>query len=157
MNDKLHTATFAAGCFWGIQDSFDQLDGVVETTVGYTGGKTEDPNYEQVCSDTTGHAEAVQVKFDPEVISYEELLNNFWKMHNPTQMHRQGSDVGSQYRSTIFYHDDTQKDKAEKSKQDHQSEFDNNIVTEITKATKFYPAEEYHQKYFKKTGKKVCH
>lgn len=151
-------ATFAAGCFWGVQSDFDALPEVIETKAGYTGGHTKDPTYEDVCSDATGHAEAVEVTFDPKRISYKKLLDLFWKMHDPTQFHRQGPDVGSQYRSAIFYHSPSQKKEAEASMKAQQKKLDKPIVTEITKATAFYPAEEYHQKYYDKhpTYAKVC-
>lgn len=152
-------AIFAEGCFWGVEETFAQLSGVVSTRVGYTGGHTENPTYREVCSDTTGHAEAVEVTFDPNIISYEKLLDVFWHSHNPTLLNRQGPDVGSQYRSAIFYHDDAQKQLAEKSKQELENthEFSKPIVTEIVAATVFYPAEEYHQKYLQKQGRSSCH
>jgi len=148
---------FAAGCFWGVQFYFDQVPGVVKTTVGYTGGHTENPTYEQVCTHGTGHAEVTLVEFDPEKISFETLVKQFFRMHDPTQLNRQGPDVGDQYRSAIFYFNDEQKEIAEKVKKDLQPNFDKPIVTEITKATKFYPAEDYHQKYTEKTGQGMCH
>ena len=149
-------ATFAAGCFWGIQEAFDCLDGVKRTIVGYTGGKTKDPTYKQVCSDTTGHAEAVQVSFDPKKIGYEQLLQTFWKIHDPTQKNRQGFDVGSQYRSAIFYHTKEQKKLAEFSKKQKELEIGKKVQTEISPAKEFYPAEEYHQNYLKKQGLRSC-
>ena len=142
-------ATFAAGCFWGVEDKFRKLNGVISTLVGYTDGQTENPTYEEVCLDTTGHAEAVEIIFDPEKISYEELLSVFWKIHNPTTLNRQGFDVGSQYRSAIFYHNDEQKKLALESKPQ-------DAVTEIIPATKFWHAEEYHQQYYEKTGRSGC-
>jgi peptide-methionine (S)-S-oxide reductase len=147
---KYETAIFAAGCFWGVEQAFYKTKGVVETEVGYTGGdeKYENPTYEQVCSDSTGHAEAVRVKFDPKVVSYKELLDVFWKIHNPTTLNRQGPDIGSQYRSAIFYLDEKQKKEAEKSREKLQKSINAKIVTEIVKASEFYRAEEYHQKYF---------
>jgi peptide methionine sulfoxide reductase msrA/msrB len=155
----LHTATFAAGCFWGVEDILKKINGVIETTVGYTGGKTENPTYKTVCSGKTGHAEAVQVKYDPDLISYEELLDYFWRLHNPTTKNRQGADVGSQYRSAIYYHSEEQKIAAQKSKIkfDKSGVFKDKAVTEIVHASIFYPAEEYHQDYFEKNGGRVCH
>ena len=152
MKPKTSKAIFAAGCFWHIQATFDGLKGVVKTEVGYTGGGVEKPTYKDVCSDETGHAEAVLVEFDPSKISYEELLAAFWKMHDPTQMNRQGPDVGTQYRSVIFYLDDKQKKTAEKSKAELQKKFSKKVVTEIVPAGGFYRAEEYHQDYYKKHG-----
>jgi peptide-methionine (S)-S-oxide reductase len=156
---KTKKAIFAAGCFWGVEELFRTLPGVVKTTVGYTGGKTENPSYEQVCSHKTGHAEAVEVEYDPAKITYEELLDVFWKGHDPTTLNRQGPDVGDQYRSAIFYLDQTQKEVAEKSKNDleKKGKYKDSIVTEITKAGPFYRAEEYHQKYFLKNGGASCH
>lgn len=158
-NKNLEIATFAAGCFWGVQSLFDEVKGVVKTLVGYTGGHAKNPTYEQVCSDKTGHAEAVQIEFDPDIVSYDNLLKIFWENHDPTTYHRQGSDVGSQYRSAIFYNNDKQKELAEKSKADldKSKKYKDKIVTEIIKAGEFYPAEEYHQKYSQKTGLKTCH
>jgi peptide-methionine (S)-S-oxide reductase len=152
-------AIFAAGCFWGVEELFRQLPGVVETTVGYIGGTTENPTYEEVCSHTTGHAEAVEVEYDPEKITYEDLLKVFWKGHNPTSLNRQGADVGPQYRSAIFYLDDDQRKIAEASKEAliARREYAEPIKTEITEAGPFYPAEEYHQKYFLKNGGPSCH
>ncbi len=156
--DKFETATFAAGCFWGIEALFGKLDGVIETTVGYTGGHSKNPTYEQVCTGETGHAEAVQLKYNPDLISYEDLLNYFWRMHNPTTPNRQGPDVGTQYRSAIFYHNESQKKAALKSIKnfDKSGVFSKKAVTEITPAEEFYEAEEYHQDYYKKKGGKVC-
>lgn len=152
MNNNLETATFAAGCFWGVEETFAQTKGVVETEVGYTGGHTKTPTYENVCADTTGHAEAVQVIFDPEVVTYKELLNVFWNTHNPTQINSQGPDVGSQYRSAIFYHTPKQKEIAEGSKKklEQSGKYTKPIATEIVEASEFYRAEEYHQKYYQK-------
>lgn len=145
-------ATFAGGCFWCMEHPFDDLDGVIATTSGYTGGHVDNPTYDQVTSGDTGHAEAVQVVFDPERISYERLLEVFWRQINPTQKNRQFCDVGSQYRTAIFYHDDEQKRQAEASKErmDREGPFDGPIVTEIEPAATFYPAEEYHQDYYRK-------
>lgn len=147
-------ATFGAGCFWHVEDLLSKTKGVTSTAVGYIGGQLPNPTYEEVCADQTGHAEAVEVEFNPDEISYEKLLDVFWHNHNPTTLNRQGPDVGNQYRSAIFYHDETQKEIAEKSKQslDSSGSFDDPIVTEIIPAPKFYKAEEYHQKYFKKQG-----
>lgn len=147
-------ATFGAGCFWHVEDLLDKTKGVKSTKVGYTGGQLPNPTYEEVCTDRTGHAEAVEVEFDPEEISFEELLDIFWNNHNPTTLNRQGPDIGIQYRSAIFYHDERQKEIAEKSKQSlsESGKYDNPIVTEIVPAPTFYDAEEYHQKYFKKHG-----
>jgi methionine-S-sulfoxide reductase len=152
-------ATFAAGCFWGVQSSFDEIDGVLMTTVGYTGGHTKDPTYEQVCTDKTGHAEAVRVLYDSDRISYADLVSHFFSMHDPTTPNRQGPDVGSQYRSVIFYHDEEQKRIAEDIKDmlEKEKKFKRPIVTEIAPASEFYRAEEYHQKYFEKHGKIGCH
>ncbi|MFO8133152.1 MAG: peptide-methionine (S)-S-oxide reductase MsrA [Thermoplasmatota archaeon] len=150
----MRAATFAAGCFWGVEAAFQELDGVVSTLVGYTGGATLNPSYREVCTGTTGHAEAVQVSYDPDVVSYQELLDAFWNMHDPTQHDRQGPDVGSQYRSAIFYHDEMQRRAAERSKRELQQSgrIKGEIVTEIAKAGPFYPAEEYHQRYLEKRG-----
>ncbi len=147
-------ATFGAGCFWHVVDMLSKTKGVKSTKVGYIGGQLPNPTYEEVCTDKTGHAEAVEVEYDPDEISYEELLDVFWKNHNPTTLNRQGPDVGIQYRSAIFYHNDEQKEIAEKSKQklDKSGQFGNPIVTEIVPTPTFYKAEEYHQKYFKKHG-----
>ena len=153
---KTKTATFAAGCFWHVEEIFSKLPGVVKTEVGYTGGNTEDPTYEQVSSGKTGHAEAILVMYDPEKIKYEDLLNVFWKLHNPTELNRSGPDVGTNYRSAIFYHSSSQKKAAEKSKKEIQKTFEKPVVTQINAAKEFYPAEEYHQKYFEKNGKS-CH
>lgn len=147
-------ATFGAGCFWHVEDLLAKTKGVTSTQVGYIGGQLTNPTYEEVCTDKTGHAEAVQVEYNPAEISFEELLDVFWKNHNPTTLNRQGPDVGIQYRSSIFYHDDQQKELAEKSKQslDDSGQYDTPVVTEIVPAPTFYKAEEYHQKYFKKCG-----
>ena len=147
-------ATFGAGCFWHVEDLLSKTKGVQSTQTGYIGGQLTNPTYEEVCTDKTGHAEAVEVEFNPDEISYEKLLDVFWHNHNPTTLNRQGPDIGNQYRSAIFYHDETQKEIAEKSKQslDSSESFDDPIVTQIIPAPKFYKAEEYHQKYFKKCG-----
>jgi methionine-S-sulfoxide reductase len=157
MNSKTETAIFAAGCFWGVQAYFDQVPGVVKTTVGYTGGHVKDPTYEQVCLHTTGHAEATKIEFDPSVTPYRNLVRHFFRMHDPTQMNRQGPDVGDNYRSAIFYTNDDQKKVAQEVKDMAQKDFDKPIVTEVTSASEFYDAEEYHQKYFEKTGFGACH
>jgi peptide-methionine (S)-S-oxide reductase len=147
-------AIFAAGCFWGIEKKFDLTKGVTKVEVGYTGGETKNPTYEQVCYEETGHAEVVRINFDENIITYKELLNVFWSCHNPTTLNRQGPDIGEQYRSAIFYLNDKQKIEAEESKKImNETMFNNNIVTEITKFNEFYLAEEYHQKYLKKLGK----
>ena len=147
-------AIFAAGCFWGIEKKFDLTNGVTKVEVGYTGGETKNPTYEEVCYEETGHAEVVRINFDENIITYKELLNVFWSCHNPTTLNRQGPDIGEQYRSAIFYLNDKQKLEAEESKKImNETMFNNNIVTEITKFDEFYLAEEYHQKYLKKLGK----
>ncbi len=155
---RLETATFSAGCFWGVEDAFMHLKGVVSTRVGYTGGRTKNPTYEQVCANTTGHAESVEVTYNPAVISYDELVNTFWKIHDPTTMNRQGPDVGTQYRSAIFYHDESQKKAAIVSRErlEKSGKYKHKIATEISPAQEFYQAEEYHQKYYMKTGTKSC-
>ncbi len=152
------TAIFAAGCFWGVQYYFDQVPGVLETKVGYIGGQTDHPTYEQVCSHTTGHAEAAKVIFDPAKVSYGTLLKQFFRMHDPTQLNRQGPDVGDSYRSAIFYQNDNQKRQAETliSKL-NKDEFDGKIVTTLEKAGTFWPAEDYHQKFTQRTGRGMCH
>lgn len=156
---KYELATFGAGCFWGVEETFRTTPGVIDTAVGYEGGHTENPNYHTVCSDTSGHAEVVQVKFDPMQVSYDTLLSVFWDNHNPTTMNRQGPDIGSQYRSVIFYHSPHQQKTAETSKAalEQSGKWKNPIVTQIVAATTFYPAEEYHQKYLMKQGKSSCH
>ena len=153
----METAIFAAGCFWGVQYYFDQVPGVKETVVGYTGGHTENPSYEEVCTHTTGHAEALKIEYDPKEVSYETLLKQFFKMHNPTQLNRQGPDVGDSYRTAIFYTTDKQKEQAEKAKQSASKNFDDPVVTEITEASEFWPAEDYHQKFTERTGRGMCH
>jgi len=147
-------ATFGAGCFWHVEDLFRKTKGVTSTKVGYTGGNLTDPTYEEVCTDKTGHAEAVEVEYDPNEISYDELLEIFWNNHDPTSLNRQGPDVGIQYRSSIFFHDESQKQTAQKSKEKLNSsgKFSKSIVTEIVPSPEFYKAEEYHQKYFQKHG-----
>jgi methionine-S-sulfoxide reductase len=152
----MQKAIFAAGCFWGVQYYFDQVPGVVKTTAGYTGGHTENPSYEAVCTHTTGHAEAVLIEFDPAKISYETLVRQFFRMHDPTQLNRQGPDVGDSYRSAIFYFDDDQRQIAGQVKLELEPKFDKPIVTQIAPARKFYPAEDYHQKYSERTGQGMC-
>ncbi len=151
-------ATFAAGCFWGVEELFSSIKGVTSTMVGYTGGNFPNPTYQDVCTGRTGHAEAIQLEFDPNVISYEDLLDIFWANHNPTTPNQQGPDVGSQYRSAVFFHDSDQENKARKAKQDleESGKFSRKIVTEIVKATTFFNAEEYHQKYLQKDGLRAC-
>ena len=155
----METATFGAGCFWGVEETFRQVPGVVETTVGYLGGHTKNPTYQDVCTDETGHAEVVQVKYDPAKVSYDQLLDVFWSNHDPTTLNRQGPDWGKQYRSAIFFHTPEQEREARASKDKMQASgrFRRPIVTEITPASTFYPAEEYHQKYLAKRGLSHCH
>jgi peptide-methionine (S)-S-oxide reductase len=152
-------ATFAAGCFWGVEATFRQLPGVISTRAGYTGGHTANPTYKEVCSDGTGHAEAVEVEYDPAKISYEKLLNVFWENHDPTQLNRQGPDWGTQYRSAIFFHSPEQEAEAKASKQTLESSgrFRKPIVTQIVAAPTFYEAEDYHQQYLEKRGLASCH
>ena len=152
-------ATFAAGCFWGVEDAFRQVKGVTSMAVGYIGGQTKDPTYKEVCSDRTGHAEAVEVEFDPAKVSYKELLAVFFQSHDPTQFNRQGPDYGSQYRSAIFFHDTGQEAEAREAQAalDKSGIFKRPIVTQIVPAPEFFRAEEYHQKYFEKQGIRACH
>jgi peptide-methionine (S)-S-oxide reductase len=147
-NVKSEKATIGGGCFWCVEAVFQMRDGVVSVVSGYAGGNTPDPTYKEVCSGTTGHAEVVQVEFDPAKVTYAELLDLFWSAHDPTTPNRQGADSGTQYRSIILFHNDDQKQVAEKSKQQAAAQFENPIVTEIVPLTKFYPAEDYHQDYF---------
>jgi peptide-methionine (S)-S-oxide reductase len=149
-------ATFAAGCFWGVEADFRKLDGVVATRVGYTGGVKDEPTYKEVCSGMTGHAEAVEVEFDPAQVSYDELLEVFWSIHDPTTPNRQGWDVGTQYRSAIFVHDEAQQAAAEASRERAQERVRRPIVTEITPASTFWIAEDYHQRYLEKQGRASC-
>ncbi len=151
-------AIFAAGCFWGVEDTFRHTKGVFDAVSGYIGGESDNPSYEEVCSGRSGHAEAVRVSYDPERISYEDLLAIFWKLHDPTQHNRQGPDVGSQYRSAIFYSSNEQRQAAESSKArlEESGIYKSPIATEITLAQDFYPAEDYHQRYFEKTGRRAC-
>ena len=150
-------ATFGAGCFWGVEATFRRLAGVNSTRVGYAGGKVENPTYKQVCTDTTGHAEVVEVTFDPQVVSYRDLLEVFWDNHNPTTLNRQGPDWGTQYRSAIFFHSPEQEATARASLDAAQARFPNRIVTQIEPAPPFWPAEDYHQQYLEKRGLANCH
>src|SRR6201990_3234797 len=152
-------ATFGAGCFWGVEATFQRVPGVIDTAVGYSGGDMPNPTYKDVCTDETGHAEVVQVTFDPAKVSYEQLLDIFWEMHDPTQVNRQGPDFGSQYRTAIFFHSPEQKAAAEKSKAALQAsgKFRTPLATEITAAGPFYRAEEYHQRYLERRGPAPCH
>jgi len=152
----MEKATFGAGCFWHVEESFREIKGVTKTEAGYMGGKMKNPTYEDVCTDETGHAEVVQVEFDPKIVPYEKLLEVFWSTHIPTQKNRQGPDEGTQYRSAIFYHSEAQKKTAEKSLKETQKKFKDKIATEIVKANTFYRAEDYHQKYLMKKGLKTC-
>jgi peptide-methionine (S)-S-oxide reductase len=149
-------ATFGAGCFWGVEAAFRQIKGVTATRVGYAGGRLEDPTYEDVCSHTTGHAEVVEVSFDDDVVSYDDLLDVFWRKHDPTQLNRQGWDIGDQYRSVVFFHDDEQRAAAEASKHAEQPHHRKPIVTQIEPAPVFYEAEDYHQQYLEKRGRSSC-
>ncbi len=150
-------AVFAAGCFWGVQYYFDQVPGVTETLVGYTGGRTKEPTYEQVCGTDTGHAEAVHIAFNPGVVNYQTLLKHFFRMHNPTQVDRQGPDIGAQYRSAIFYQNEEQKQLAEEAKAEAQQNSDKPIATRIAVGREFWEAEDYHQKFTERTGRGMCH
>jgi peptide-methionine (S)-S-oxide reductase len=154
----MEKATFGAGCFWGVEETFRKIDGVTSAAVGYAGGRTENPTYEDVCTHETGHAEVVEIEFDPVKISYPELLEVFWSNHNPTTLNRQGPDVGDQYRSVIFYHSPEQRATAEASKEELEKSgrFRRPIVTQIEPAPKFYRAEEYHQRYLEKRGLSHC-
>ena len=155
----MEKATFGAGCFWGVEAEFRKIKGVKSTAVGYEGGKLQNPTYKDVCTDRTGHAEVVQVEFDPAVVAYHELLDVFWGNHDPTQVNRQGPDVGTQYRSAIFYHNDEQKRSAEQSKQERDASGRHRrpIATQIVPATDFWIAEDYHQQYLEKRGLASCH
>jgi peptide-methionine (S)-S-oxide reductase len=152
-------ATFAAGCFWGVEATFRQLPGVLSTRVGYTGGHTENPNYKEVCTDRTGHAEAVEVEYDPAKIVYDKLLDVFWENHDPTQLNRQGPDWGTQYRSAIFFHTPEQEAQAKASREalEKSRRYSKPIVTQIVPAARFYEAEDYHQQYLEKRGLAACH
>ena len=155
----MEKATFGAGCFWGVEVEFGRIPGVLETAVGYEGGKLDNPTYKDVCTDRTGHAEAVEVEFDPSRVSYEQLLDVFWENHDPTQLNRQGPDWGTQYRSAIFYHSPEQEQSARLSKEKLQNSrrFDRPIVTQILPGVVFYEAEDYHQQYLEKRGLASCH
>ncbi|NVM29663.1 MAG: peptide-methionine (S)-S-oxide reductase MsrA [Candidatus Helarchaeota archaeon] len=150
----MEIATFAAGCFWGVEAAFRKVKGIINTKVGYTGGHVNDPSYKDVCTGTTGHAEAILIEYNPDQVSYDQLLEVFFAIHDPTTLNRQGPDIGYQYRSAIFYHNDEQQKKviAMKERLEKQGQFRNPIVTEITPASDFYRAEEYHQQYFEKNG-----
>ncbi|AKM82578.1 TPA: peptide-methionine (S)-S-oxide reductase [Candidatus Berkelbacteria bacterium] len=157
--EKYEKVFFAAGCFWGVEEAFYKISGVLKTEVGFMGGKTENPTYEQVCSNMTGHAETVEVVYDPKKVSFNDLLSTFWQIHDPTTINRQGPDVGSQYRSAIFYTTEHQKNMAEKSrrKMEETGLLQSKIVTEIESAGPFFKAEDYHQKYFLKHPGQGCH
>jgi len=150
----MEKATFGAGCFWGVQNKFQKTNGVINTTAGYMGGNLENPTYKDVCTDKTGHVEVVQIDYDSSIISFEDLLDIFWHIHDPTQKNRQGPDIGTQYKSIIFYHNEKQKKISEesKSKLERIKKYNKSIATEISPVKTFYPAEEYHQHYFKKNG-----
>jgi len=152
-------ASFAAGCFWGVEARFREIEGVLDAVVGYMGGETDHPTYRDVCSGRTGHAEAVQLEFDDERVSYQDLLDAFFSMHNPTTLNRQGPDHGSQYRSAVFWHDEGQRDEAEQKviEVSASGAWNNPVVTEVTRAGTFWPAEEYHQRYLEKSGGGFCH
>jgi peptide-methionine (S)-S-oxide reductase len=152
----MEKATFAAGCFWGVEAAFRQIDGVIDAVSGYTGGHTANPSYREVCSDTTGHAEAVEITYDPSRVDYERLVNAFWQLHDPTQENRQGPDIGTQYRSAIFVHSPAQEAAARASLAREQANHKRPIATQIVPAQQFFPAEEYHQRYFEKHGR-ACH
>jgi peptide-methionine (S)-S-oxide reductase len=155
----MEKATFGAGCFWGVQVAFDRIPGVLETAVGYEGGTLENPTYREVCTDRTGHAEVLQVTFDPAKVTYQQLLEAFFTAHNPTQLNRQGPDHGTQYRSAIFYHSPGQRQAAEEmiARLNKERKFSQPIVTQVVPAETFWPAEEYHQKYLEKRGAVSCH
>ncbi|MEI7758593.1 MAG: peptide-methionine (S)-S-oxide reductase MsrA [bacterium] len=153
----MNKVMFGAGCFWGVQFYFDQVPGVTKTLVGYSGGHTENPTYEDVCSHTTGHAEVVYLEYDEEKVSFETLLKQFFRMHDPTQLNRQGPDIGDNYRSVIYFYNSEQQKLAEKIRDETQNNFEDEIVTEIDKAKDFYVGEDYHQKYAEKTGRGICH
>jgi peptide-methionine (S)-S-oxide reductase len=152
----MELATFGAGCFWGVEAIFQKIKGVIKTTVGYMGGNTKNPTYEEVCTDKTGHVEVIQISYDPKQLNYEKLLEKFWEIHDPTQLNRQGPDIGTQYKSVVFYHNEIQKKLSEHSKNKQQKNYNKKIVTEILPVKDFYPAEEYHQKYYEKHGLTNC-
>lgn len=156
---QTETATFAAGCFWGPEEKFRRIPGVISSTSGYAGGHVDNPEYRQVCSETTGHAEVVQVEFDPDTVTYQQLLDAFFQMHDPTQVNRQGPDIGSQYRSAIFYHSDDQNRLARETVErlDNEKRYPRPIATEITPAPQFWRAEDYHQRYLERRGLASCH
>jgi peptide-methionine (S)-S-oxide reductase len=149
-------ATFGAGCFWGVEAAFRQIDGVTATRVGYSGGTLDNPTYEDVCSHTTGHAEVVEVTYDDDTVSYDDLLNVFWRKHDPTQLNRQGYDIGDNYRTVVFVHDEEQRAAAERSKENEQASHKSPVVTTIEPAQTFYEAEDYHQQYLEKRGRSSC-
>ena len=153
----MQKATFAGGCFWGVEHLFNEVPGVIEAVSGYEGGHVDNVTYEQVCSGRTGHAEAVEVTYDPEQVSYDQLLDLFWRSHNPTQGHRQGPDVGSQYRSGVFFHSPEQEEQALASRARVQAQLPERVTTEVVPAGEFYEAEDYHQQYFEKQGRTSCH
>jgi peptide-methionine (S)-S-oxide reductase len=157
MHMSTQTATFAAGCFWGVEAAFRQIPGVIDAVSGYTGGRTDNPTYREVCSHTTGHAEAVEVTFDPQRVTYGQLLDAFWEIHDPTQLNRQGPDVGDQYRSAIFTHSPEQVAEATASRDRERARHQKPIVTQIEPAPRFWRAEEYHQRYSEKNGGAACH
>lgn len=157
MDDSAKRATFGAGCFWGVEHIFREIPGVIDTAVGYEGGHLDHPTYKDVCTDATGHAEVVEVVYDQSMVSFDELMRVFWELHDPTQVDRQGPDHGSQYRSAVFFHDEEQRESAERSKQWAQQFFSKPIATKIEPATTFWVAEDYHQQYFEKTGRASCH
>ncbi len=152
----MSVATFGAGCFWGVEAAFRKVEGVIKTEVGYSGGHSENPTYEEVCTESTGHAEVVRIEFDPDRVRYEELLDVFWTNHDPTQLNRQGPDIGTQYRSVVFFHDDEQERVAVASRDTTQGRHPRKIVTTIEPARKFFAAEEYHQQYLAKRGQDAC-
>lgn len=158
MKTNIQKVTFGAGCFWHVEDAFSKIPGVISAGCGYSGGNLENPTYEDVCTGKTGHVEVVQMEYDADKISFEKLLEAFWEMHDPTTLNRQGPDIGTQYRSAIFFHSLEQEKIAKESKEklEKSKKFKNKIVTEISKAKEFYRAEEYHQKYFQKRGIKSC-
>lgn len=156
-NNSNEQALFGAGCFWGVQYYFDQVPGIIETTVGYSGGHTANPTYEEVCTHTTGHAEVIKIVFDPQQVSYQTLVRHFFRLHDPTQLNRQGPDIGDSYRSAAYYYSDQQKTVIERIRQEVQATLDKPIVTEVAAAGPFYAAEDYHQKFAERTGRGQCH